>query len=471
MNMPTEQQAAGSTRQAAKVSGGNRCPSGALSLVRRLPQALSLLMLCALWLIEPAFGQVGPAELLNPQIKAAEQAYLGQMMELNREVSRIKFPFTFALSRYAGLSPKEQIGADSRGLEFVHFHDRLVLKLTGNYNAAYSADLLTANQRAGRLFDEVVDPILPLLREHFTPDDQFDAFGFEIAYHIRTHGHGFEYEGKEILAIVVDKSDALNFPARDDAAKQQEVLNRSEIYLDGKPFGLALGARDPFDVEALKPLARGNPPATASLEASVQHTDTQREAVPPHQPPVVQNSVSQVPKPQSPAVDPPGQADPPANTVRTDLDTLQKKYQVQLDELAAEGVAKYHFVDYAPPSFIIFRGQIALQLSLTNPSSFNQDSTSIYRRAAQSFDLFLAPRLKPILDKIPNNRELSTLDAAVIDQLETKAGQSSEALEFILPLDAARRFVDYEITNQQLIDQSIVLVNGVRIALNLQAVE
>jgi hypothetical protein len=36
---------------------------------------------------------------------------------------------------------------------------------------------------------------------------------------------------------------------------------------------------------------------------------------------------------------------------------------------------------------------------------------------------------------------------------------------------ALRNFVNADITNQQLIDQSIVLVNGVRIALNLQLVE
>jgi hypothetical protein len=34
-----------------------------------------------------------------------------------------------------------------------------------------------------------------------------------------------------------------------------------------------------------------------------------------------------------------------------------------------------------------------------------------------------------------------------------------------------RSFVDDEITSQDLINQSIVLVNGVRIALNLQLVE
>ena len=42
------------------------------------------------------------------------------------------------------------------------------------------------------------------------------------------------------------------------------------------------------------------------------------------------------------------------------------------------------------------------------------------------------------------------------------------AIEFALPLKVLRQFLDADITNQQLLDQSIVLVNGVRIALNLQ---
>ena len=48
---------------------------------------------------------------------------------------------------------------------------------------------------------------------------------------------------------------------------------------------------------------------------------------------------------------------------------------------------------------------------------------------------------------------------------------TSEAIEFICPRAAVQQFVNAEITNQQLLDQSIILVNGVRIALNLQLVE
>jgi hypothetical protein len=454
-------------------SRNGRLTGGLLVSCCFLP-ALSLIPfpLCA---VASAYGQVGPAEITNPQLKAAEQAYLPQMLELNRAVAGIKFPFAFMLSRYAGLAPKEQIGADTRGLEFVHFHDRLVLKLTGNYNAAYSVDLLTPNQRANRVFDDVVVSVLRLLPDHFSSHDQFDAFGFEIAYHIRTHGRGFEYEGKEILVLVMDKPDALNFIIGKDDTKRQEALNRSEIYLNGKLFGFALGMRDPFDAEALEHSVRSRTPAANSGETPAQSTISQHAAAqgPQYQQAILHEPVLQLPKSQVTAKDIPSQkeTEPSAASPRPDPDNLQKKYQLQLDALATQGASRHHFVDYAPPSFVVFRNQIALQLTLRNPTSFDKDITSIYKRAAQSFDLFLAPQLKPILDKVPDTSELSSLDITVIDELAAKSSQSSEAVEFIFPLKVLRRFVDSEITNQELIDQSVVLVNGVRIALNLQLVE
>ena len=52
-----------------------------------------------------------------------------------------------------------------------------------------------------------------------------------------------------------------------------------------------------------------------------------------------------------------------------------------------------------------------------------------------------------------------------------KTKDSTEGLGFIIPLPPLRKFADAEITNQDLINQSIVLVNGVRIALDLQRIE
>lgn len=135
-------------------------------------------------------------------------------------------------------------------------------------------------------------------------------------------------------------------------------------------------------------------------------------------------------------------------------------------------MAKFHFVDYAPPGFVAFRGQVALQATLRNPEVFDRDATSIYKRAARTFDLFLAPHLRVILEKIPESPDFGAIDFSIIhDLISSKSDKSSEAVEFIFPLKAARQFAAADITNQDLINQSVVLVNGVRISLNLAQVE
>jgi hypothetical protein len=430
----------------------------------------SVLAATLLYTAAPGFAQVSPVEIFNPRLKAAEQANLSRLMAVNRAVAKMSFPFPLSLNRYAGLDPKDQIGADTRGLEFVNFHDRVVLKLTANYNAAYNASMLTVNQRSNRVFDEVIVPIIGLLPNHFTPSDDFDAFGFEIAYHVRRKTRDYEYEGKEILVVVLDKSEALTYSSVQEP-KRQEVLNRSDIYLDGKPFGLALGEREPFNVEALERSVVKRPAPSSdrgTVAAPIPRDADER---------TVRAIENRIPLFRASSADPPKAAAQPdaqvSHVARTqgEAESLQMKYQSQLEALGREGAASFHFVDYAPPSFVVFHNQLFLQLSLRNPESFDKDATSIYKRAARSFDLFLAPQLKPILDKIPGAAEIAGLDITIVNDLISNSTHSSEALEFICPLKTLRQLADAEITNQELINQSVILVNGVRIALNLQQVE
>jgi hypothetical protein len=419
----------------------------------------------------PGFAQVSPVEILNPRLKATEQAYLTRLVALNGAVGKVKFPFILSLSRYAGLDPKDQLGADGRGLEFVNFHDRLVLKLTANYNAAFNAELLTPNQRSNRVFDEVIVPILQLLPDHFSPSEDFDAFGFEIAYHVRRKTHDYEYEGKEILVVVLEKADVLIYLRSQQDSKRQEVLNRADIYMDGKPFGLALGERDPFNVEALERSVRKQPTPVSAQRAAADSASVDEDAR------TVRAIENRIPLFHASSADSAKSAARPeaqvsrAAPTQADAEGLQKKYQSQLDALGKEGAASFHFVDYAPPSFVVFRNQFFLQLSLRNPQSFDKDATSIYKRAARSFDLFLGPQLKSILEKIPGSAEIGGLDITIVNDLTSKSTHASEAIEFICPLKTLRQFAAAEITNQELINQSVVLVNGVRIALNLQQVE
>jgi len=132
--------------------------------------------------------------------------------------------------------------------------------------------------------------------------------------------------------------------------------------------------------------------------------------------------------------------------------------------------AQFHLVDYAPPSFAIDHKQMVLQLTLRNSLTFDKSTGSIYKRAAQSFDLFLAPQLKALVPKLPQDQQVDALDFSVLNRLGNEK-DGAEAVEFVCPAKAVQSFVDDEMTGQDLINQSVVLVNGVRIHLDLELVE
>ena len=162
----------------------------------------------------------------------------------------------------------------------------------------------------------------------------------------------------------------------------------------------------------------------------------------------------------------------PAAT-QADADKLDAQYKQQLNALSVLGQSKFQFVDYDPPAFVVVNKDLALQMTLRNPLHFDAEKSSLYKRTAQTFDLFLAPKLRDILAAVPENANFDVYDFSVVNLFSSLMGgkDRSEAVEFIVPKTVARKFVDAEITNQELIDHSQVVVNGVRIALNLQLVE
>jgi hypothetical protein len=130
-------------------------------------------------------------------------------------------------------------------------------------------------------------------------------------------------------------------------------------------------------------------------------------------------------------------------------------------------------VDYDPPAFVVINKQMALQMTLRNTLRFDPEKSSIYKRAAQTFDLFLAPKMKDILDMVPEDAPSDFYNFSVLNPLPStyNGKERSEAIEYLCPKNLSRQFANSEITNQALIDKCQVLVNGVRIALNLQLVE
>jgi hypothetical protein len=352
----------------------------------------------------------------------------------------------------------------------------VILKVTGNYNAAYDTARFTQNERAASTFRTVVLPILEQLTAVLPKDLACDGIGFEISHHARTRERSYDYEGKEILVVVVARDDAWALARTSTDSARQEILNRSKVYVSGTDFGLSLTERDPLNVQALPRSVPAKPDATSTsrsalvADSPLLKSNRSLSSISPVEPIRTADPASSSANPvlASPkAVDPPS-SPPPAPA---DAERLNEKHQAQLAALAKEGVTKFHFVDYAPPTFVVFRDQITIQMTLRNSIQFGPVKGSIYKRAAQSFDLFLAPQLKDLSEKVPAEMEFQLFDFSVLNKLSPGAKSSSEAIEFICPRTALKQFVNADITNQQLLDQSVVLVNGVRIALNLQLVE
>jgi hypothetical protein len=440
-----------------------------------LPRYFSIIAsaLGALLLSLTVQAQISPNEIRDPDLKALEKEYFPQLKSLNQAISKMHFPFIFYLSRYVGLDPAKQSEADTRGLEFVKFRDRTVLKITGNYNAAYDSNKFTRNERAARTFQDVLLPILQTVTQSISPDTTCDSIGFEVSYHSRAAEKSFDYEGKEIMTLVIDRQNAFKLAQATNDKDRQEIINESQTYLGGKDYGLNLLDKDPLVVAELPTSKTAKKDTTSTASSSTTGSRLSHS-----NPNLLANSSSS-------ASSNLGSNLPSSNLTKQDLSTtkgvatpedaekLQAQYKKQLDDLAVAGHSKFQFVDYDPPAFVVINKDMVLQMTLRNALHFDAEKASIYKRAAQTFDLFLAPKIKDILAAAPQDANFDSYDFSVVNLFATApdARQRSEAIEFILPKNPTRKFVDSEITNQELIDKGQVLVNGVRIVLNLQLVE
>ncbi|HXY03617.1 MAG TPA: hypothetical protein VEI49_08550 [Terriglobales bacterium] len=415
----------------------------------------------------PAAAQVSPDEVTNPELKELTSLYFQKLIAMNRQVGATKFPFTFHLARYIGLDPKNQLGGDTRGLEFVQFHERTILKCSGNYNAAFSAKQYNRNQRADHVFSKVIEPMLQLLPEYFAEAKDFEGVGFEISYHIRESNGKADYEGRENLVVVLPLPEALRFPELRDDQERQALLNDSEVYVSGERFGLAIGKVDAVVVENIKKKDSAARTMEVGPSSQPQETAERSNDLNLSGASGIKNNSATAASSKHPDSFVDARPLAPA-----DVDELQTKYQPVLDAFGKEvdSIMRQPNRSASAPDLALIRSRLYLQFTLRNPQAFSKESTSLYKRAALSFDTFLAPHLADLLAKLPAIPDLAGLSITVLVNASA-AGSSSEAIEFMCPLAGLRNFTAFEITNQELIDQSIVVVNGVRISLNLQQVE
>ena len=392
-------------------------------------------------------GQVRPSEISSPQARAAEEKYLPELTSLGQSIAAAKFDYPFKLARYLHAKPGQQAALDRNGIEFVDYGGRVILKVSGISKVAFEVGQRSANERAERALNATILPILKLVEEQLPQGEDYDGIGFEILYEKRRSDSSYDYQGKEVLTVIFRQEDASEYVKINGNADRQKLLNRADIFVNGEEFGLALHQRDPISPATLERFVSRkeraphiSDPASISLvqPASFSMTSSggKRKAI-------------------SDASSGPGFADAVG---------LQRAFQSQLDALAASGGKSLHMDDNFPPTFEVSGDRMQLHLSLRNEKAFDRNGSSIYKRAAQSFDLFLVPELRDLSRRLIVDDEFDAIDFSVANQFGVSL-PGTETIDYICPVPALREFVGSKITTQELINQSAVLVNGERISL------
>jgi hypothetical protein len=406
---------------------------------------------------------VSPAEIKDPTLSSLQQQYMDDLKRAGEDILANQFEYPFYFSRKLDLDEQQQKSSNQASIRFDRYNGRIVLAITGNYYAAYPAEKFNEEQRARSTFLNVVLPILKGAVPRFQSNQAIQGYAVEISHHILGKVMGVSMERAENLMVFLPQRAAIKLVAARDETAQQAALLEGNAFLNAAPVTIWLNAEG-------RHLAAGVPSTEgATSESSSGNTgnvDTAPEG----------NGPSQVtplaaPKPaNAKETEPPP---PPRDTSPQALALLQSSSQDVIGRLVKELDPQAHFVAYAPPKFVAFRRGIYLEFSIISelPESARG---SRYKLAALAFDEHVAHLVRPALEYFKSEPKFDGVAFSTTVHLVGKAGSAivnSEAIEFFFPFAALRCYESYDCTGQQLIDSGTVLVNGERVALDLQIAE
>jgi hypothetical protein len=423
---------------------------------------ISLLCLC-LGLLPSASAQVLPAnEIKDPELRALQERNMDDLKQLGADILALPTDYPFYLSRKLDLDEAKEKWADQRSIQFDRYHGEVVLQITGNYFAAYSAAKMNSDQRARETFLRIAQPILKAAVARFQNNPSVQAYALEISHHVLGKVGGIPVERPENMVIVLPQRAAIRLTTANDDSARQSALAQVEVFVNAKPAtiwlsgeGPELAQQPPPDDPALA--AQGA--ASSNVDVGGTGQDTDRLPSPVH---------VQTLKP----VKPPEPATPPSDTTPESLTKIQSSYQSIIDLLVRELDSQAHFVSYTAPTMIAFRKEAYLEFSLTTalPASA---AGSRYKMAALAFDEHIAHLVRSVMSYFKGDLEFDGIAFSTTLHLQGKAPstQGNEAVEFFFPTAPLRCYEAYDCTGQQLIDRASVLINGERVSLELQSAE
>ncbi len=396
-------------------------------------------ILFALVLAAIAPAQVlAPAEIADPYLRGLQQGHLDELHTMTAAIAKHEFPFRFSFSRKLDLSEKEQARSDQRSIQFDKFQNQTVLKITGNYFAAYPAERMTSEERIRRTCNDVMVPIIDAAAAALARADVPDAFALEISHHVIRKVMGQQTEIFENAVLILPKASAMRVLEAHDEAGRIAALQDGVAYLNGSPIAIY--------------------PDDRKIAPAVKTTAVTPPAPVPAGPPI-------------PAASAPIPVPAPAAAPRPVVSgaKLEDVYRDTLAKMQKELDSQAHFVSYAPPEFVTFREAKYLELPIaTNLAA--TDAGSQYKIAALAFDRHVAHLIRPVLAYFKDSADFAGINFSTTVKVAGE-GESGESVEFILPLAALRSYALYSLTGQQLLDAGIVLINGERAGLDLQVAE
>lgn len=275
-------------------------------------------------------------------------------------------------------------------------------------------------------------------------------------------------ERPENLMVFLPQNAALKLLAAKDDTARQAALLEGQFFVNAEPVTIWLNGEGPqAGLKSPPPDApeAGEPANQVGAQVVGSGTDGHAPGA---------DVVPSFPKPTKPVNDVPHPQ--PRDTSPEALASLQAANKQTLDTMLKELDPQAHFVSYAAPSFIAFRQNIFLELSLN--TTVNEAATgSRYRLAAMAFDDHIAHLIRPVLGYFkPDPKQDPKFDGIGFSTTVHITGKNqptsgSEAVEFFFPLTAMRCYETYDCTGQQLIDAGTVLINGERVSLDLQIAE
>jgi len=393
----------------------------------------------------PAVAQVvSPLEIADADMRELQQRYLGTLQAIAAQMGAHKFPYPFYFSHVLDVDEAKQQQLDQRSIRFARFENQTVLQITGNYYASYAAPAMDANARARRTFFDVMLPLLEAAVPQFPADQDFRAFALEISHHVRGKVSGIRAEGPENIVLVLPRATAKKLVSATDVEGQQAALLEGSVYLNGEPMMLWL-SEDPAPPDWNK--------------------RAKEKRAPPAEPPS-QPSASGEPSVAEALLKPPAM---PVRLITPDtLKTLQASHQEVVARLLRDLAAQANFVSYAPPAFIGFHEGAYLQLSMATTLEEKQP-VSRYAAAALAFDEHVSHLVRPVLVYFQQDSSFDGVDFSTT--VKGPAVEKSLAVEFFMPFSAMRCYAQYDCTGQQLLNSGIVLINGERAGVDLQASE